>query len=405
MSRFPRWSKSRTLPIVGLLLAFPGAAIAQNPPDRGSVSILDRVSSAPIPPPDSRVIAAGKTPLTEGMSTRYVDCLAWLLELDFTSADRARLRAMLIDDWKKEKTADIKSDLDVLELDRQVQALKPEERDFIRRKLQPDVIKSLTADTQNENSQWLLKLFNEANRPIAAGDPPLTRRISDSFADLFCFILAEAGGKQITADKPFKDAWSQLMVQKYAGFTKEAQANTAKMQDLWPAIKAAWPRASEEEKNQLRAQWKQMLATVLPKDPVIVAAEHAAGDLASLAKRDRNSLTPAELRKGADDCDRVAAGLRKEGGDSNLAMANQAEQMARQFRSAADNSVAAASRQTLSPAERAARSQQAYAEAMSRLQSSHSAFTSMMNMNTISHVSNMNMIATMGGSPYRYYVK
>ena len=72
---------------------------------------------------------------------------------------------------------------------------------------------------------------------------------------------------------------------------------------------------------------------------------------------------------------------------------------------ATQNAVAAQNQPALTEAQRKLRSQQAYAEAMSRLQSSHSSFVGMMNLNTISHVANMNMIATMGGSPYRYEVR
>ena len=56
-------------------------------------SIVDRVSSAPIPPPEARgdaVLVAGNPPLTERMAVRYTSVLEWLLEITFTPSSRRR---------------------------------------------------------------------------------------------------------------------------------------------------------------------------------------------------------------------------------------------------------------------------------------------------------------------------
>ena len=50
-------------------------------------------------------------------------------------------------------------------------------------------------------------------------------------------------------------------------------------------------------------------------------------------------------------------------------------------------------------------SDQAYRQAMARLVQQHNAYVSLSNAALTSHVGTMNMIAIMGGSPYRYSVR
>src|SRR5262245_42026309 len=99
-------------------------------------SVLDRVSSAPIPQQGTggdTVLVQGNPPLTERMVTRYTSIITWLLEVPLTPEQKTKLRSILIKDWKGQKPSDIQSDLSVLEMEGQLAPYNAHEREVIRR--------------------------------------------------------------------------------------------------------------------------------------------------------------------------------------------------------------------------------------------------------------------------------
>src|SRR4051812_37505410 len=77
-------------------------------------SVLDRISSSPIPQSESKgdkILVEGNPPLTERIVTRYTAVIEWLLEIPFTPEQKTKMRAILLKDWKQQKPADIQSDM------------------------------------------------------------------------------------------------------------------------------------------------------------------------------------------------------------------------------------------------------------------------------------------------------
>jgi hypothetical protein len=117
------------------------------------------------------VLAQGNPPLTESMVTRFTNFQAWLFETTFTQQQREKIRAMLLQDWKRPQ--EIKNDMSWLTMAADFAKGSPDVREFIRCDLQARNLKALRAN-KDPDAQWLVAVYDEAHQPIAAGNPPLT---------------------------------------------------------------------------------------------------------------------------------------------------------------------------------------------------------------------------------------
>jgi hypothetical protein len=151
------------------------------------------------------VLAQGNPPLTESMVTRFTDFQAWLFEIPFTQQQRERIRAMLLEDWKKPE--EIKSDMSWLTMEADFANGAPDVREFIRVDLQAKVLKDLRADKNNPDSQWLAAAYDSAHQPIAAGNPPLTESMVSHYSYFVAWLL------EIPLTQPLKDTLRAEMLE------------------------------------------------------------------------------------------------------------------------------------------------------------------------------------------------
>jgi hypothetical protein len=151
------------------------------------------------------VLAPGNPPLTESMVTRFTDFQAWLLEIPFTPQQRERIRAMLLQDWKKPE--DIKSDMTWLTMEANFAKGAPDVREFIRVDFQAKVLKDLRADKNSPDSQWLAAAYDSAHQPIAAGNPPLTESMVSHYSYFIAWLL------EIPLTQPVKDTLRAVILE------------------------------------------------------------------------------------------------------------------------------------------------------------------------------------------------
>jgi hypothetical protein len=151
------------------------------------------------------VLAPGNPPLTESMVTRFTDFQAWLLEIPFTPQQRERIRAMLLQDWKKPE--DIKSDMTWLTMEANFAKGAPDVREFIRVDFQEKVLKDLRADKNSPDSQWLAAAYDSAHQPIAAGNPPLTESMVSHYSYFIAWLL------EIPLTQPVKDTLRAVILE------------------------------------------------------------------------------------------------------------------------------------------------------------------------------------------------
>ena len=171
-----------------LFVLFPPAARAQNGPFASDA-----------------VLAQGNPPLTESMVTDFANFQAWLFEIPFTQQQRERIRAMLLQDWKKPE--EIKGDMSWLTMEANFAKGAFDVREFIRLDLEAKVLKDLRADKNNPDSQWLVAAYDDAHRPIAAGNPPLTESMVSHYSFFIAWLL------EIPLTQPLKDRLRTMLLE------------------------------------------------------------------------------------------------------------------------------------------------------------------------------------------------
>ncbi|MFN2492259.1 MAG: tetratricopeptide repeat protein [Pyrinomonadaceae bacterium] len=179
--------------------------------------------------------------------------------------------------------------------------------------------------------------------PLAPGNPPLTREVSDVVAEFLAFMVTEATGKPLVADQQFKDSWALMLAAKYGTRSAVEQERLSHIPTHWATIRLDWPNKKEEERAQLREQWREFLkqATTASTTREQVEAEKSLQALQALIHLgQQRPLQPAELVIAANHMDNVATGLRQLGGQQNEAMAEQMAQTAQEYRAAAQQGTA-----------------------------------------------------------------
>ena len=154
--------------------------------------------------PDS-VVAEGNPPLTESMVTRFTNFQSWLFEIPFTPQQREKIRNILVKDWSDPK--EIKNDLQWLSMAATIGTANLETREFIRIDLQEMVLKDLRADKNNPDSQWWVANYDQARRPIAPGNPPLTESMVSHYITFTAWLL------EIPLTQPLKDRMRALLLE------------------------------------------------------------------------------------------------------------------------------------------------------------------------------------------------
>ena len=174
--------------------------------------------------------------------------------------------------------------------------------------------------------------------PLAPGNPPLTREVSDVLAEFLAFMVTEATGKPLVADQQFKDAWAQMLAAKYGTRSAVEQERLSHIPTHWATVRLDWAQKKEEERAKMREQYREFLkqATTASTTPEQVEAERSLQALQALIQTgQQRPLQQAELVVAANHMENVAKGLRQLGGQQNEAMADQMTATAQTYRAAA----------------------------------------------------------------------
>ena len=311
--------------------------------EKSAAAAAEPASAKPAGAKDaSAVLAAGDPALTRQMVEHTCHFLAYLLEAPLTLEQKAALEKSIVADWKKKDADTIEFVKDACDLRAQIFAKPEAERDLIRKQLQPEILKALRANKGDEGAKWMLAIYDAAHRPLAPGSPPLTRQMTDAYAEVLYFMASEVVGEKIAPDAEAKATMAKGLASAYAKAPAEMKKTLNQMPILWAAIRVAWPTLPEAEKAAAREQWKKDFQVLAPKLPA------ASPKTASAAAKPSKS---SGAKSGTSSSSSSA-------GDLSRRMA-----------------------------------------AMQAMQSAYRTQSQMMWQN---HYSRMNSINTMGGNPYRY---
>jgi len=202
-------------------------------------------------------IEPGNPPLTRYMLDETEDFLEWLMQVPFTDAQKATIEGEIRGSWKKNDRKEIDGIQEVLKADQQLAAMKPAERDVARQTALDDAIKQWRTEKDSPSAKIMVEIYETAHKPIAAGNPPLTRQNVDAFAEFLCFAAGQTAGINFTPPPEIRDKLAAAVAEKYAGIAPAQRALIVRMPLIWASLRVLWPEISDAEKKQYVDAWKQ----------------------------------------------------------------------------------------------------------------------------------------------------
>ena len=227
---------------------------------------------------------AGDPPLTQDMVDRGARLMEWLLDARLTAEQHQQFQDSQVRTWKAHDAAGIAATLDTLKFHADLGRKTEAERNAVRDLLQSQYLDLMRKTPNDVLSQWALAIYYAAHRPIAQGNPPLTRQVADAYAEVTCFAISEVvGGKAFTADKALKDRMASAFIAQYPSLSPDRQKELSQYPAMWSAISFAWPTLPEAERANYRQQWTPAVRALLDSAGAAPKAGTAATATASAA--------------------------------------------------------------------------------------------------------------------------
>jgi hypothetical protein len=230
---------------------------------------------------------AGNPPLTAELLQNATGFFEWLLDAQLTQEQRREFQDSLSQSWIRKKQDEIQSTVRVVQFTGQLNRMSHQDREAYRLVLQAKFLDQMRAQPGNVLSRWVLNIYDSAHKPIARGNPPLTRQMVDAYAELVGFMLRESMGKQyFAANRVFKDALAQNLIAQYRQLAPQQQAALAQVPGIWAIIQARWPATPEPEKKALRDQWRTSLQALVNAAAVDNQAQASSGSLDQMVNKE-----------------------------------------------------------------------------------------------------------------------
>lgn len=111
------------------------------------------------------VLVQGNPPLTQSMVNKSIDLLEWSLGVTFSAEHQSKIQRILINVWRTNNRAQIKSTLDVVEIHNQLSLMGDTERNNMRERFRSSLLQSLNKEPKDELSQATLEAYEAARVP------------------------------------------------------------------------------------------------------------------------------------------------------------------------------------------------------------------------------------------------
>jgi hypothetical protein len=111
-----------------------------------------------------RTLVAGGPPLTQEMVNQLNQFLEWALDISLTSAQREQVKTATMKAWSTRNKEEMDSTLLLLQVQAKLSQATAAERAGAREKTQPELLKALRADSNDETSRMLLSVYESAHR-------------------------------------------------------------------------------------------------------------------------------------------------------------------------------------------------------------------------------------------------
>ncbi len=203
-------------------------------------------------------LAEGTPPLTLLNVYRVQEILEWILDVPMTQDQKKTIEDHLVKAWKANDRSEIDGLANLLTTREQANQLEKTKRDFARQTLQDQALKTWRA-SKDDIDQFLVGVYEAGHKPLAAGDPALTRQVTDSVSELMYFMASQVdGGGEVTPAIEVKDQLAQKMAANWSKMDPAAREQMVKMPMLWAAVRAGWPDLNVEQRKAMVGQFAGM---------------------------------------------------------------------------------------------------------------------------------------------------
>ncbi len=343
--------------------------------------------------------------LTRATHGRLMQIIEWTFKAPLTADQRARLSDIVVKEWRDPKDREgLKEWLGIADhIDTLPEAQRPNVREQLLQQILPALRDAAKTDA---NARWFLGVYEAANRPIAAGNPPLTRQASDALIEMLFFMASQAHGVTLEPGPAERDEMARALVAAWPKLPAERRKEVAGAPLQWAGLRASWDVSSAADRAEVAAQWRKDFP--LPQSAAgtasapLVASPTARQALARLKEIDAWLAQPgdkpaARLLQEADALKPLVEQLRKEPGSKPVA--DQVAAVEAALRRAGTPAPASPQRPGGSAVASNASDIARRSAALNAMQ--QSARMQMQFMEQM-RMSQFNMIQNLGNSPYRY---
>jgi len=179
--------------------------------------------------------------------------------------------------------------------------MTPEKQDVVRKQVEGEAMAELRKQPDRA-SKLLVEIYDAARKPIAEGDPALTRLQADAALELFYFMAAQLEGLSVKPTAGEKDEWAKRLVEQWPKLDVDARKRFATMPLAWSATRAAWPEMTEADREAIKREFAQMDGIKEFRSAFAKAkTESGVNAAAAISKMQQNNQTSMMLLKTSYD--------------------------------------------------------------------------------------------------------
>jgi len=260
----------------------------------------------------AEVLVPGTPPLTVYDVEETFACIQWLLDVSFTADQKEVFRAEILDGWKKKDAETIQSVAQILQLRGELAKLTPEQQDVVRKQSEGEMLAELRKQKDDRCAKLLVEIYDASRKPIAEGDPALTRQQADAALELFYFMAAQLEGISAKPTLEEKNEWAKRIAEGWAKLNPAARKVFGLMPLTWSATQAGWAEIPAPEKEAIQKGFAQMdLVKELRTHFAKAKSQGGADAAATLSKMQSDrQLTMSLLKTGYDSTMTQMAAMR-----------------------------------------------------------------------------------------------
>jgi uncharacterized protein YbaA (DUF1428 family) len=239
----------------------------------------------------------GQPPLTLAMSDQVSDFVEWLIGTALSAEQRKTIQAELTSAWTSGDREEIDGVVELIKARAELARQTPAERELARQGILEAALAEWRKDRESASAKMILSIHDAAHRPIAAGDPPLTRQSAEAFARFLYFTATQVAGVKRQPEPELIEQSVKGLVELYPTLAAEHRETVSRMPLIWAAFDAGWDALAPAEREAMVAQWRD--APAVAQLAEALRAQQAEADRQAAAAQATNELAELQRKQAA----------------------------------------------------------------------------------------------------------